>query len=142
MRTRILLLAALALSATQAVAQQRIGYIDSDAILEEMPEYQSAQQRLDGLIQEWQGELERLGSELADLEREYEARALLFTDEERVRRDRAIQGRCSGSKSRPSGRCSSASWRLSRKWPTVPATTTYSTGAATTSSSSLHPSTT
>ena len=91
MLARLSLVAVLALAATAASAQQRIGYIDSDVILEEMPEYQSAQQRLDGLIQEWQAELDRLGTELADLEREYEARALLFTDEERVRREQEIQ---------------------------------------------------
>lgn len=91
MPLRLLVLTLLALAAwPPAAAQQRIGYVDSEVILQQMPEFRSAQARIDGLVQEWQAELDRLAGELETREREFEARALLFTDEERTRRRTGI----------------------------------------------------
>ena len=35
-------------------AQLKIGYIDSDTIMDQLPDVQDARQKLDALIQEWQ----------------------------------------------------------------------------------------
>lgn len=89
---RFLLLAALitlvpvALVATPAQAQQRIGYVDSDYILSRTPEFTSVQQQVERLAQQWRQDLEEQQRALDDMFREYQARELLYTEEERQRR--------------------------------------------------------
>ena len=73
-----------------AQAQQKIGYVDSDYILEQLPEYQTIQQQLDRMAQGWQAELDELKSELDEKFREYQARELLYTNEERQQRRQEI----------------------------------------------------
>jgi outer membrane protein len=74
-----------------AQAQQEIGYIDSQAILEKLPEYASVQQKLDQLEQEWRTEIERQEKKVQALRDEYRAWELLYTDEERQQKRAAIQ---------------------------------------------------
>lgn len=69
-----------------ASAQQRIGYVDSEFILNNTPEYATVQQQLDRMAQEWQNELEERRDEVDALFREYQARELLYTSEERQRK--------------------------------------------------------
>jgi outer membrane protein len=85
--------ALLLLCAPAAEAQQRIGYVDSNYILERVPEYQTAQQQLDRLAQQWQTELQTVTSEIDELEQDFAVRELLYTDDERERRRRAIADR-------------------------------------------------
>ena len=73
-----------------ADAQQKIGYIDSDYILSQMPEYATVQQQLDRMAQTWQTELDEMKAELDEKFREYQARELLYTNEERQRRRQEI----------------------------------------------------
>lgn len=70
-----------------SVAQnQKIGFIDSGLILENMPEYSGIEQRLSMLSDTWNRELAVLEEELEELETEFEAREILFTDEIRQQR--------------------------------------------------------
>lgn len=73
-----------------AAAQQKIGYIDSEYILSKLPEYATVQQQLDRMAQSWQTELDELKVELDEKFREYQARELLYTNEERQRRRQEI----------------------------------------------------
>ncbi|MCS7081807.1 MAG: OmpH family outer membrane protein [Bacteroidetes bacterium] len=75
---------------TLAWAQQKIGYIDSEHILNRLPEYQDAQQRLERMAQEWQRELERMQRELEQLVRDYQAREVLYTEEMRRQKRQEI----------------------------------------------------
>lgn len=73
-------------------AQQKLGYVDSEYILEQLPEYATVQQQIDRTAQEWQQEIEEQRDEVNELFREYQARELLYTNEERQRqRDEIIQ---------------------------------------------------
>lgn len=72
------------------MAQQRIAYVDSEFLLDQITEYRTAQSNLDRLAQQWQGELDQLQREVDDLARDFEARELLFTDEERDRKRQEI----------------------------------------------------
>lgn len=72
--------------APEAAAQQKIGYVDSEFILGETPEYATVQQQLDRMAQEWQQELEDRREEVDAMFREYQARELLYTGEERQRK--------------------------------------------------------
>ena len=91
---RPLALVLLALCAVPAgSAQQKIGYIDSDRILSQMPEFQSAQQALERQAQQWQSEVEAAGREVEQMSDEFAAREILFTEEERTRQLQAIEAK-------------------------------------------------
>lgn len=78
------------LFAAPAQAQQKIGYVDSEYVLERLPEYATIQQQLDRMAQTWQDELDQTKEELDAQFREYQARELLYTNEERQRRRQEI----------------------------------------------------
>ena len=81
---RLLFLAALAVSLTApALAQQRIAHVDSEAILEQLPEFRSAQQEVERLATQYQSEVDALMREADELAQEFAARELLYTDQER-----------------------------------------------------------
>lgn len=84
------LLAVLGLWAFSANAQQKIGYIDSEQILNRLPEYQDAQQRLERLAQQWQQQLEAMQREIDQLFRDYQAREVLYTEEMRRQKQQEI----------------------------------------------------
>lgn len=67
-----------------AFAQLKIGYIDSNAIMDQLPDVQDARQRLDALIQEWQTELNRLESEWKAKYDDYEKRKLIMSEQTRA----------------------------------------------------------
>ncbi len=75
---------------TQANAQQKIGYVDSDYILEQVPEFATIQQNIDRQAKEWEAELEEAQTTVDDMFREYQARELLYTKEERQRKQEEI----------------------------------------------------
>lgn len=85
-----LIAASFVFAAAPALAQQNIAYIDSDFILEQTPEYQTIQQQLDRIAEEWQSELDERRQELDEQFREYQARELLYTNEERQSRRQEI----------------------------------------------------
>jgi len=72
-------------------AQQKIGYVDTEYVLKKMPEYTTVQQKLDKLEQQWRQEIEKKRKEVQKLEQEFEARELLYTEEERTRKQEAIE---------------------------------------------------
>jgi outer membrane protein len=94
MTTRLLglmmLAVGLCLVPATALAQQQIGYVDSQYILEQTPEYATVQQNLDRMAQEWQREVEQQQREVDEMFREYQARELLYTQEERQQKREAI----------------------------------------------------
>jgi outer membrane protein len=90
---RLLALLALLALVPAAGAQQKLGYVDSAAILQLLPEYQSARQEVDRLAAQWQAELVSLETEIDAMERDYAARDLLYTPDERTRRREEIEAR-------------------------------------------------
>ena len=76
--------------AAPATAQQKLGYIDSEAILEQMPEYRSVQQEIDRLVSQWEAEVDALRAEADQMADAFAAREILFTDEERERQVAAL----------------------------------------------------
>lgn len=92
MRLLSILVLTLALAAP-ASAQQRIAYIDSESVLGQITEYRTVQANLDRLAQQWQAELAELQQEIDALERDFEARELLFTESERERKREEIRAR-------------------------------------------------
>lgn len=62
-------------------AQLKIGYIDSDTIMDNLPDVQDARQKLDALIQEWQNELKTMENDLKAKKDDYEKRKLTMTEQ-------------------------------------------------------------
>ncbi|TAH21656.1 MAG: OmpH family outer membrane protein [Cytophagales bacterium] len=65
---------------------QRFGYVDTQLIVEKMPEYAIAQSELDKMSEQWQKELEDKGKELSKMRLDFEAEKLLFTDDMKKQR--------------------------------------------------------
>ncbi|HEX8385746.1 MAG TPA: OmpH family outer membrane protein [Rubricoccaceae bacterium] len=84
MRT-LLTLAAFALAALPAAAQQKLGFVDSERILALMPEYRTAEQEVDRLAGQWQAEVDAVFRDADGLQAAFAARELLYTAEERER---------------------------------------------------------
>lgn len=89
----VLSLLLLALAAPATGAQQKIGFVDSEVILRQLPEYQTARQQVDRAAAEWQAEMDAMAREIDALEQEFAARELLYTPEDRERRRTEIETR-------------------------------------------------
>ena len=81
-----LLIAASFMVVIPAQAQQKVGYVDSDYILNLVPEFATIQQNVDRQAQEWETEIEQAQNKVDEMFREYQARELLYTNEERNRK--------------------------------------------------------
>lgn len=78
-------------SAPVQAQNQKIGFIDSDLILREMPEYAGIEQRLSLLSEGWNQEIITMENQLEEARRDFEAREILFTDDIREQRIREIR---------------------------------------------------
>ncbi len=65
-------------------AQVKIGYVDSDAIMDKLPDAQDAKQKLDAIVQEWQSELSKIENNWKTKYDDYEKRKLIMTDQTRA----------------------------------------------------------
>ncbi|MCX8057568.1 MAG: OmpH family outer membrane protein [Ignavibacteria bacterium] len=71
-------------------AQVKIGFINSEAIMKELPEAQDAQRKLDNLVQEWQAELRRLESEWKMKYDAYDRDKLIMSDQTRAEKEKEL----------------------------------------------------
>ena len=65
-------------------AQLKIGYVDSNTILKELPDAQDAQKTIDALVQEWKDELQKMQKELDAQSTDFEKRKLIMSDNKRL----------------------------------------------------------
>jgi outer membrane protein len=84
MKTRILSLTIFLLLSSISYSQLKIGYVDSDALLNQMLDAKDARQQLDQLIQEWQSELNQMDREWKTKYDDYEKRKLIMSDQSRA----------------------------------------------------------
>ncbi len=86
-----LVITLLVISAGSAFAQ-KFGYVDSEYILQNIPEYQDAQIEIDELSKEWQAELEEQYAEVDRMYKTYKADAVLLPEDmKRQREDEIIK---------------------------------------------------
>jgi outer membrane protein len=85
-----LIISILLITSSISVAQLKIGYIDSDAIMDNLPDVQDARQKLDASIQEWQTELNKLEGDWKAKYDDYEKRKLIMTDQTRAETEAAL----------------------------------------------------
>ena len=69
---------------------QKIGYIDSEYILSNIPEYKAAQSEIDKISVDWQKEIEAKYTEIDKLYKIYQAESVLLTDDMRKKRENEI----------------------------------------------------
>jgi len=73
------------------VHAQRFGYIDTDFILNKMPEYKKAQEEIDRLSQLWEKEIQELSKSIEGMYSALQAEQVLLTDEMKKERTELIR---------------------------------------------------
>lgn len=69
---------------------QKFAYVDTDYILENIPEYQVAQEKLDKLSVKWQEEIEKKFDKIDKMYEEYQSEAALLPEEMKKKRENEI----------------------------------------------------
>ena len=70
---------------TQTInAQLKLGYVDSDTIMKQLPDAQDAQKKLDAIIKEWQEELSKMEKDWKAKYDDYDKRKLILSEQKRV----------------------------------------------------------
>lgn len=73
------------------VNAQRFGYIDTDFVLNKMPEYKKAQDEIDQLSAAWEKEVQDMAKKIEGMYSAYQAEQVLLTEEMKTERTTAIQ---------------------------------------------------
>ena len=69
---------------------QKFGYVDTDYILKNIPEYQDAQNEIEELSKTWQAEIESKYAEIERMYKTYQADAVLLPEDLRQKREEEI----------------------------------------------------
>ncbi len=77
--------------ATLTQAQSKIGHINSEAIMQTLPEAVDAQKTLDQLVSQWEGELQKMQAEWKRKFDDYDTRKLILTDQVRADAERELR---------------------------------------------------
>lgn len=83
----VLVIGFLIFGTTTINAQQRMGYVDTEYILDQMPDYRSAQKQLDEMANTWKGDLQKMQDEVDRLYKNYQAEWVLLPEETRKKRE-------------------------------------------------------
>ncbi|MFA3782581.1 OmpH family outer membrane protein [Melioribacteraceae bacterium 4301-Me] len=66
------------------LAQLKIGYVDSDTIMKQLPDAQDTQRKLDAIIKEWQEELNKMEKDWKTKYDDYQRRKLVLSEQKRA----------------------------------------------------------
>lgn len=83
----------IAIFATTIASAQKLGYVDTKYILEQIPEYGQAQREIDRLSKQWAGEVESLQAEAQAMQQSFDAEKILLTEEMQEERLADIQAK-------------------------------------------------
>jgi len=72
-------------------AQMKIGYINSEAIMQQLPEAQDAQKQLDAISTDWQTELTKMQADLQHRFEDYDKKKLVMSDKRRAEIEKELQ---------------------------------------------------
>ena len=87
---KLLLILTLSFTVITATQAQKFAYVDTDYILNKIPEFKQAQDKLDAISADWQKEIENKYTEVDQMYRAYQQEQVLLTDEMKVKREEAI----------------------------------------------------
>ncbi len=69
---------------------QRTGYVDTQSIMEKIPEYTAAQDEIDRISEKWQQELEGMYEDIEEKYKEYQASQVLMPEDARQKSQEEI----------------------------------------------------
>ena len=75
---------------TLSIQAQKFAYVDTDYILNKIPDFKQAQDKLDGLSADWQKEIENKYADVEQMYRAYQQEQVLLTDDMKEKREDAI----------------------------------------------------
>lgn len=70
--------------------QQKYAYVDTQYILDNIPEFQDAQDELDEYSKKWQKEIENLYGQVSEMYQKYQAEAVLLPQDVKQKREQEI----------------------------------------------------
>ena len=70
---------------------QKVGYVDTDYILEKLPEYKEAQNQLDAISGEWQAQIEKKYQIIDGMYMDFQAEEILLTSDMKKKRIEEIE---------------------------------------------------
>lgn len=92
MKKIILLIAVVMLVASISMAQTiKIAYVNSDKILQELPEYLQVKKEIETAVKGWQDELEKMGKELQDGIDDYQKKEALLDPKVKADKQKSLQ---------------------------------------------------
>jgi len=91
MRIKKSFLLLIAIVAAQLVTAQRIAYVDTRYILSNIPAYESAQDQLKIIMDEWTEEISSINDEVNRLYKLYEVEKVLLSEDLKKKREEEIQ---------------------------------------------------
>lgn len=74
-----------------STAQSKIGYINSESIMKTLPEAIDAQKTLDGLVSQWEAELQKMQADWKKKYDEYDKKKLILTDQARADQEKDLR---------------------------------------------------
>ena len=77
-------------SLTVTANAQRVAYVDVSNILDNMPEYKTAQRTLDQTAEQWKQEIEQEYAKIEEMYRRYQAEQVLLSDKAKQQREDEI----------------------------------------------------
>ena len=87
---RLLIICAIMLAAAGIASAQKIGYVNTETVLNKIPAYKTAQTQLENLSQQYQKEVEAGYQKVEELFKAYQADRVLLTDDMKRRREEEI----------------------------------------------------
>lgn len=72
---------------------QKFGYVDTEYVLDLMPEYRSAQKQMEQVADDWQKEMEKMQQTIDKLNKDYQAEQVLLTEDLRKKREEEIKAK-------------------------------------------------
>jgi outer membrane protein len=90
MSKKFLIAIALFVGLGSTMNAQKFAYVDSQYILEKMPEYKEAQKKLDDLSASWQKEVETKYQEIDKLYKDYQKEQILLPEDMKIKRQEEI----------------------------------------------------
>jgi len=73
------------------LSQAKIGWVNSQAIMDRLPEAQDAQHQIDNIVAQWQSELAKMQNEWQKKYEEYDKKKLILTDQLRAQSEKELQ---------------------------------------------------
>jgi outer membrane protein len=81
----------LALACAGSAAQMKIGHINSETIMQTLPEAIDAQKSIDALVAGWEGDLQKMQADWKKKYDEFDKRKLILTDQVRADQERELR---------------------------------------------------